>query len=219
MTEPTIKTVISLLFVWIAVTLSGSLIGCRPSLSYTVSEDLLRRLPKSSRRAEFQAKTVVTIAIDRRSTVKREIKTTRNEISRTHEKIKKAKEQKSKGGAREADKIDLEVDMLGSKVNYLHDMVDHHQVRLKLAEMELILAKAQYELSKVRLVKSNNIGFDGDEEDFVSQVKSIQEDVNDFRKDVGADAADLKRREEEWLVVKKKYYSSIGESSKGWWTE
>jgi predicted acylesterase/phospholipase RssA len=208
-----------LLIVWIMAFLAGALSGCGPSLSHTVPDDLLRRLPKSSRRAEFQAKTVVTIAVDRRSTVKREIKTALNEISRTRDKIRKAKEQKGKVGAREADKIDLQIDMLGSKVDYLHDVVDHHRVRQKLAEMELVLAEAQYELSKVRLVKSNNISFDGDEEDFIDQVKSIQEDVDEFRKEVEADAADLKRLEEQWNAVKKKYYSSIGESSKGWWTE
>ena len=90
---------------------------------------------------------------------------------------------------------------------------------LKLADMELILAKAQFELSKVRLVKKHSIAFDNDEEDFVEQVKSIQQDVDEFRKEVEEDAAELKHEEEEWLAVKKRYYSSIGESVKGWWTE
>ena len=43
--------------------------------------------------------------------------------------------------------------------------------------------------------------------------------MDDFRKEVDEDAAELKREEDEWLAVKKKYFSSIGESSKGWWTE
>ncbi len=72
MTEPATKNAIRLLVAWMVALLAGSLGGCGPSLSYTVSDDLLRRLPKSSRRAEFQAKTVVTIAVDRKSTVKRE---------------------------------------------------------------------------------------------------------------------------------------------------
>ncbi|MBW1870811.1 MAG: hypothetical protein JRJ19_02040 [Deltaproteobacteria bacterium] len=197
----------------------GLLAGCGPSLSYTVSPDLIKRLPKSSRRSVFQAETVVTIAVDRMSAVKRTIDNTHREIDRTLTRIKKIKEGAANAAAREADKVDMEVDMLEAKIDFLNDKIDHFEVKLELADMELILAKAQFELAKVKLVKKHSIAFDDDEEDFIEQVKSIQSDVNDFRKEVEEDAADLKREEDEWLAVKKKYFSSIGESSKGWWTE
>lgn len=193
--------------------------GCGPSLSHTVPQDLLKRLPKSSRRSVFQARTVVTIAIDRKSAVKRKINSTKREIEKTREKIKAAEKERGKTSARESDQIAMEIMMLEAKVDYLHDVIDHLELKAELAEMELVLAQAQFELSKVQLVKKHSIAFGGDEEDFVDQVKSIQEDVNVFRKDVEEDAADLKREEEAWLAVKKRYYSSIGESSKGWWTE
>lgn len=195
------------------------LAGCGPSLSYTVSPDLIKRLPKSSRRSVFQAETVVTIAVDRKSSVKRKIDNARREIDRTEERIDKAKKEAQGAAAREADKIDMEIDMLDAKIDFLNAKIDHLQLRLKLADIELLLAKAQFELAKVRLVKKHSIAFSGSEEDFVDQAKSLQADVDDMRKDVDADAADLKRKEEQWLAVKKKYFSSIGESSKGWWTE
>jgi hypothetical protein len=193
--------------------------GCGSSLSYTVPPDLIQRLPKSSRRSVFQARTVVTIAIDRKSAIKRKIDSSHREIERTHEKIKAAEKERDAASAREADKLDMEVDMLHAKIDYLHEVIDHQEYRAELAEKELLLAKAQFELSKVKLVKKHSIAFGGDEEDFVEQVESLQEEVDDFRKDVEEDAADLKAEEEHWQAIKKKYYSSIGESSKGWWTE
>jgi len=176
------------------------LAGCGPSLSYTVSPDLIKRLPKNSRRSVFQAETVVTIAVDRKSSVKRQIDNARREIDRTEERIRKVNKEAEGAGARDAEKIDKEIDMLDAKIDFLHEQIDHLEMSLKLAE-------------------KHSIAFGGSEEDFMEQAKSIQEDVDDMRKDVDKDAADLKRSEEEWLAVKKKYFSSIGESSKGWWTE
>jgi chromosome segregation ATPase len=205
---------------FLALTACAALLsGCGPSLSYTVSPELIKRLPKSSRRSVFQAETVVTIAVDRKSSVKRQIDNARREIDRTEERIKKARKEAEGAAAREAEKIDMEIDMLDAKIDFLNDKIDHLEMSLKLAEMELVLAKAQFELAKVKLVKKHSIAFSDSEEDFVEQAKSIQADVDDMRKDVDEDAADLKRKEESWLAVKKKYFSSIGESSKGWWTE
>jgi hypothetical protein len=199
--------------------MAGLLAGCGSSLSYSVSPDLIRRLPKSSRRSVFQAETVVTIAVDRKSAIKRKIDSTTREVERTEERIKAIEKELASAGARDADKLDMEIDMLEAKIDYLKDVISHQEVRLDLAEKELLLAKAQFELSKVKLVKKHSIAFDGDEEDFVDQVTDLQEKVDEFRKDVDEDAADLKLAEEEWLAIKKRYYSSIGESSKGWWTD
>ena len=195
------------------------LTGCAGSLSYTVDQSLIKRLPKSSRRSVFQAETVVTIAVDQKSTTKRQIDSTRREIARTEERVESLKKRQEAAAAREADKIDMEIDMLWAKVSYLEDKVDHLYFVLKLRDKELLLAKAQFELAKVKLVKKHSIAFDGNEEDFVDQVRSLQEEVNDFRMDVEEDAADLKASEDEWLAVKKRYFSAVGESSKGWWTE
>ena len=82
-----------------------------------------------------------------------------------------------------------------------------------------MLAKAQFELAKVRLVKKHSIAFSGTIEEFEEQVKDIQADVSSLRKEVDSEAAALKVEEEKWLSAKKRYYSAIGESSKGWWTE
>jgi hypothetical protein len=195
------------------------LLGCGASLSYSVDQSLIKRLPKSSRRSVFQAETVVTIAVDQKSTTKRQIDSAKREISRTEGRIENLKKRQESAAAREADKIDMEIDMMGAKVDYLEDKVDHLRYVLKLRDKELLLAKGQFELAKVRLVKKHSIAFDGSEEDFVDQVRSLQEEVDEFRMDVEEDAADLKLSENEWLAVKKKYYSAVGESSKGWWTE
>ena len=203
----------------IALVTALLLIGCGGSLSYTVDQSLIKRLPKSSRRSVFQAETVVTIAVDQMSTTKRQIDTTRREIARTEERIENLKKRQEAAAAREADKIDMEIDMLWAKVGYQEDKIDHLYFVLKLRDKELLLAKAQFELAKVKLVKKHSIAFDGNEEDFVDQVRSLQEEVNEFRMDVEEDAADLKASEDEWLAVKKRYFSAVGESSKGWWTE
>jgi cell division protein FtsB len=198
---------------------AATLLGCGASLSYSVDQSLIRRLPKSSRRSVFQAETVVTIAVDQKSTTKRQINGAKREIDRTEERVKNLENSQDSAAAREVDKINMEIDMLEAKVDYLDDKVDHLYYVLKLRDKELLLAKAQFELAKVKLVKKHSIAFDGSEEDFVDQVRSLQEEVNEFRLDVEEDAVDLKLSENEWLVVKKKYYSAVGESSKGWWTK
>jgi hypothetical protein len=197
----------------------GGLIGCGPSLSLTVPDNLLLRLPKNSRKSVFQAETLVTIAVDHKGSIRRQIENTELEISRTKIKIDEAKKARSTATARTADKSKLEIRMLDVKENYLEDYLDHQHTVYELADKELLLAKAQFELVKVQLVKTHSIAFDEDEKDFVEQVKEIEEDVNDFRKEVDAEAAQLKRSEEKWLAAKKEYYSAIGESDKGWWTE
>ncbi len=193
--------------------------GCGPSLHYTVPEDLLKRLPKSSRRSVFQAETVVTIAIDRKGAIKRTVDNTEREIDRTLEKIKKAEKEQARASSSKKAQYDLEIEMLEAKVDYLHKVIDHQDIKMKLAQWELVLAKAQFELAKVRLVKRHSIAFSGDEEDFVQQVNDIKADVEDLRKEVAEADAELKVEEQKWLAAKKRYYSSIGESSKGWWTE
>jgi len=193
--------------------------GCGPSLSHTVPDDLLKRLPKSSRRSVFQAETVVTIAIDRRGAIKRTVDNSLREIDRTREKVRAAKKRRSQASGDKKANIDLEIDMLEAKIDYLYDVIDHQDIRQKLADWELVLAKAQFELAKVQLVKKHSIAYSGSVEDFENQVKSIQADVDGLRKEVDAEAARLKLEEDKWLAAKKRYYSSIGESSKGWWTE
>jgi peptidoglycan hydrolase CwlO-like protein len=204
--------------VFFAIVLGG-LVGCGSSLSLTVPDDLLQRLPKNSRKSVFQAETLVTIAVDHKGSVKRQIDNAELEISRTKTKIDESKKERKAATTRTADKINLEINMLEVKIDYLYDYLDHQHIVLKLADRELLLARAQFELVKVQLVKKHSIAFNKDEEDFVKQVKKIEEDVNDFRKKVDAKAADLKKSEERWLAAKKEYYAAIGESDKGWWTE
>lgn len=193
--------------------------GCGPSLSYTVEPELLRRLPKKSRRSVFQARTVVTIAIDRLSSIRRQIDSTRRDIDRIKEREDKIEKEMETAGPRESQRRRGEIQVLDARKEYLEHKIDFLEEKHDVAEYELLLAKAQFELAKVRLVKKHSIAFDGDEADFVEQVKDLQQEVDERRKDLQGEEAELKRREQEYLAVKKKFYSSIGESSKGWWTE
>ncbi len=193
--------------------------GCGPSLSHTVPEDLLQRLPKSSRRSVFQAESVVTIAFDGKGAVKRKRDTTLREIDRIGEKIEDARKRRSGASGDKADEIGLEIEMLKAKRDYLHDVVAHQDIHMKLAAWKLTLAGAQFELAKVRLVKKHSIAFSDSVEDFEAQVEDIKADVNELSREVDAEAAALKLEEEKWLAAKKRYFTRIGESSKGWWTE
>jgi len=193
--------------------------ACGPSLSLTVPPDLIRRLPKNSRRSVFQAETVVTIAVDRRSSVQREIGDVKREIQRTKEKIRDAEKRQNKADGAEAEKIDMEIEVWEAKIDYLEEKVDHLGLRLELADRELILARAQFELSKAKLVKKHKINYDTSEEEFIEQVRDIQGDVDEFRGEVEEDAARLKECERDWLKTKDRFYSSMGQSGKGWWTE
>ncbi|HOX45706.1 MAG TPA: hypothetical protein PK668_19050 [Myxococcota bacterium] len=203
----------------LAALAAACLPACGMTLSYTVDEDMLQRLPKASRRSVYQAETIVTIAIDAKGAVKRKIDNTIREDDRLEAKISEAKDRRGKASGDQVAKIDLEIRMLRAKLDYNDAFVDHQRTVLKLSDLELLLARAQFELAKAQLIKKHSIQGDMAVEDFEGQVKDIQARVAEFRKDVDEEAADLKEEENRWLEAKKAYFAAIGESSKGWWTE
>jgi len=193
--------------------------ACGMSLRYTVDEDMLQRLPKASKRSVYQAETIVTIAIDAKGAVKRKIDNALKENDRLDAKIDEVKAQRGKASGDQVTKLGLEIRMLEAKQDYNEALVDHQRLVLKLSDRELLLARAQFELAKAQLIKKHSIQGDMAVEDFEGQVRDIQARVAEFRKDVDEEAAELKEEENRWLEAKKAYYSAIGESSKGWWTE
>ena len=195
------------------------LLGCGPSLSDTVPDNVIERLPKASRRSVFQAETIVTIALDRRASVAREIQNLHRELRKTGEIMRLTDKRLDKAEGGEKGRIEQEIEVLEVKEELLERQIDHQEIVLKLADYEVILARAQFELSKVKLVKKHSIKFGEDEEDFVEQVQSIQEDVNDQREVVAEDERELKQQEESFLALKKKYNMMDGEPSKGWWAQ
>jgi hypothetical protein len=193
--------------------------GCGPSLSETVPDGVIQRLPKASRRSVFQAETIVTIALDRRASVVRETQNLNRELTKTKELARLADKRLDKAKDEERDRIKQEIEVLEAKEELLDRQIDHQEIELKLADYEVVLAKAQFELAKVKLVKKHSIKFGGEEKDFTDQVQSIQEDVNDKRKDVADDEKEVKEQEESFLALKKKYNMMDGEPSKGWWVQ
>ncbi len=208
-----------LVFSCASLLLAAGFSACGPSLSYTVPDDLLQRLPKKSRRSVFQAETVVTIAVDRKSAVKREQESTHREIDASRERIEKIEKESSAGGPAAEKKGQAEINMLEASIDYLKEKLDHLDLALSVAEDELLLARAQFELAKLQLVKKHAIAYSGDEKDFVEQVNDIQRYVEKRRRRLEQDAAELKREEDKFMEIKRRFFSSIGESSKGWWTE
>lgn len=208
-----------LLFSCATLLLAAGFSACGPSLSYTVPDDLLQRLPKKSRRSVFQAETVVTIAVDRKSAVKREQENTRREIDALRERIEKIEKESASESSAAEKKGKAEINMLEANIDYLEEKLDHLGLALSVADDELLLARAQFELAKVQLVKKHAIAFGGDEKDFVEQVNDIQRYVEKRRRQLEQNAAALKREEDKFMEIKKRFFSSIGESSKGWWTE
>ncbi len=188
------------------------LMGCGPSLSYTVPQETIQRLPKGSRRSVFQARTVVTIAVDRKATIRRQKEVIKRDIEKIHQKMDKARKDGDKH-------LDLELTMLDFQVDYLKDKLDHQDTLQEMADRDLLLSKAQFELAKAKLVKKHSVAFDGEVSEFEAQLKDIRAAADEYRKKVDSEAAELKAVENQWLAAKKTYFSAIGESSKGWWTE
>ncbi|RME25733.1 MAG: hypothetical protein D6806_07435, partial [Deltaproteobacteria bacterium] len=122
------------------------------------------------------------------------------------------------GGQKKA-RLEAELDMLDAKERYLGAKGEFLERSLEVADKEVMLARAQFELAKLKLVKKHSIAFDGDEQDFVEQVEDWKHTVEEERRDLQQMEAELKLEEKKWLEAKKRFYSSVGESSKGWWTE
>ena len=90
--------------------------------------------------------------------------------------------------------------------------MDHRARAEDQERARLIVAKAQFELAKARLVKKNNVPGASDIElaDFEAQVEEYKEDVNDTDEDIAVAEAEMATKEEAWVAKSEQLAAATG---------
>lgn len=204
-------------------------VGCG-GLSYTVDRSLLKDISIENKLLLFDAENDVSIALDERENIRKQMQETRQDIADAKAKIKEAKsdaERAVQKGDKNAEQIgDLAEDVYEKKIDFLRERISFLRTRLDAQDRMVYVAWARYELAKAKLVKKNNVrgSNDVDLADYEEQVDKYVETAKEDAESVKQDEAELAKVQQEWLVEREKLLAASGgglgsswvEDSSGW---
>lgn len=202
-----------MLLVWLAACLSGC------GLRHTVDRSLLSEIAMEYKLTLFDAENEVSIAMDERDHIVRQIQ----ELKRDIAEAERQQEDASADGVRarrnnQAEKAalaDQAAEVFGLKVDYLEARLDLLRTRLDVQSTFVDVARAKLELAKAQLVERNNVRgaesvnvakFEQQVEDYVGRAKKAQEMLNRVQGEVDEVKAT-------WLAAREK----LNQASGGGW--
>jgi len=161
----------------LAVGVVGQL-GCA-GLWHRIDRDDLDRIPNDEKLALFDAENEVIIAKDNIEAVEREISDGREAVERARVKIKALEENPDVAGISSPDVLELYREWAKLRYELREDEMRHSYVKREVADEELWLARAHYELAKAQLVHDHDPerGADVDVEAFEGQVQDWEAKV------------------------------------------
>ena len=197
--------------VWIT-----AILGCRSAPTLRVDADVLDKITIENKLLLFDAENELNIAIDSRDQVVDEIAQYKDDIRRAKKKQAVAERDADvfadKGDPERARVAALRADAEGTRIDFLEATLEWARERLVKERRRLVVAKAQFELAKARLVKKNNVPGASDIvlADFEEQVADYKEDVDAADEDIAAAEAEMNSKEEAWIVVADKLAAATG---------
>jgi len=175
---------------WGAV-LSG---GCA-DLSKTVPRSLLAGLSVENKLALFEAENELAIAWDEHEQAVHKILEVKAAMSEAQEQVSISREDKAraeqKKNAKGAQVSASAIKSYSAKVDYLDAVLDAARVRLRVKEAVVVVAEAQFELVKARLIKKNSV-------DGAQNIK-----LPDFEQQVERCVKRVRQRQQELAAVEK----------------
>jgi hypothetical protein len=199
-------------------------VGCG-GLSYTVNRGLLKDISIENKLILFDAENDVSIAIDERENIRKQMQETRQDIADAKAKIKEAKsdaERATLKGDKNAETIgDMAEDVYEKKIDFLKERIAFLRSRLDAQDRLVYVAWARYELAKAKLVKKNNVrgASDIDLADYEEQVDKYVETAKEDAESVKQDEAELAKAQQEWLVEREKLLAASGGGLGSSWVE
>ncbi len=194
-------------------------------LSYTVDRDLLKDVSIENKLVLFDAENDVSIALDERESLKKQVNEARQDISDAKAKIKEAKadaERAAEKGDGNAQQVgDLAEETYDKKIDYLNERISFLKRRLDAQERLIYVAWARYELAKAKLVKKNNVRGANDVEipDFEEQVDKFVELAKEDTESLKQEEAQLAQVQQEWLAQREKLQAASGGGLGSSWVE
>ncbi|MEQ8275198.1 MAG: hypothetical protein RMA76_43575 [Deltaproteobacteria bacterium] len=201
---------------WVVGVVALSFCSCRSAPSLRVDADVLDKITIENKLLLFDAENELNIAIDSRDQVVDEIAQIKDDIRRARKKQQVAERDSEvfadKGDNERAKFAALRAVTEDSRIEYLEAYLAWSRERLVKERARLIVAKAQFELAKARLVKKNNVPGASDIElaDFEAQVEEYKEDVNDTDEDIAVAEAEMATKEEAWVAKSEQLAAATG---------
>ncbi len=198
--------------------------GCG-GLSYTVDRDLLKDISIENKLILFDAENDVSIALDERESLKKQMTETRQDIADAKAKIIEAKTDadraEAKGDANAETVGDLAEEAYDKKIDWLGDRLSFLRRRLDAQDRLVYVAWARYELAKAKLVKKNNTRGANDIElqDFEEQVDKCVELAKEDTESLKQEEVELQQSQQEWLAMREKLQAASGGGLGSSWVE
>lgn len=209
---------------WAAGLMALSVSACG-GLSYSVPRDLLQEVSVENKLTLFEEENNVSIALDEREQIRREIQLVKEDIIDTDKQIEEA----IGDGERAADKGDAEreriavmaEEVFAMKKDFLREQIGLLRERLKVQDAFIYVAFARYELAKAKLVKKNNVrgAQDVDLEDFEEQLTEYVEAAKGYQQDFSEREAEVEEVRKGWLAQREQLQKASGGGIGSAWAE
>lgn len=200
--------------VWSLVAVGG-LAACGP-LSYTVDRELLRDVSVENKLILFDAENDVSIALDERENLRRQIMDLRQDIRDAEAQILEANSDRDryseKGDQERVGVSELAVDVYELKIDWLEERISLARERLSMQDRLIMVAAAKYELAKAKLVKNYNVRGAADLElvDYEAQVDAQVEQAKSSQADLTEAEAVVAEAEKVWQAKREELRKASG---------
>ncbi len=194
-------------------------------LGYTVQRDMLKQIAIEYKLTLFDAENDVSIAMDERDKIQREIRLVYKDKHATQAQIEEAESDEEraaeKGDATAEAVAEYAAEVFEMRIDYLDMRIDFLRARKKGQDGIVAVALAKYELEKATLVKKNNVrgSEDIDLADFKEQVSDYVERAQDFQLDLDELAQEVEAEKQAWLVEREKLSKMSGGGIGSTWVE
>lgn len=201
---------------WLLVGAFVSVCACASAPRKRVDGKVLEKLTIENRLLLFDAENELNIAIDARYQVLDEIEAIKDDIDRAKRKLDTARRDISTfQGKKDGEQVriaKMREQTQKTRIKYLEARLGWARERLKVEDKRLIVAQAEFELAKARLVKKNNVPGASriTLKDYESQVSTYEGKVEDADKNVDKALAKLTEREEAWIRASRELQEASG---------
>ncbi|MBI5508818.1 MAG: hypothetical protein HY903_08705 [Deltaproteobacteria bacterium] len=198
--------------------------GCG-HLSYTVDRDQLQEITIENKLLLFDAENDVSIALDEKEAIHREIQQVKQDIEDADLQIAETENdaaRASEKGDHEKEKVcEQAIEVYDLKIRYLEEYLLFLRDKLKAQDDLIIVAEAKFELAKAKLAKNNNVrdaadielaDFEAQVDDKVARAKDTFQELAEFEKEVDG-------VKEQWLGRRDQLMAASGGGIGSPWAE
>jgi hypothetical protein len=208
----------------LTIVLMSCAFGCG-GLSYTVDRDLLTEVSVENKLILFDAENDLSIQVDERENIRRQISELRQDIKDAESKIREAEQDIERAGqkndAAAAQVGELARQTYFAKIDFLEEQLDLLRERMDMQERVVYVAWAKFELAKAKLVKKNNVrgASDIDLADFEAQVDKYVEKAKDDQERLKSVEEKVAAAEQAWIAQREQLRAASGGGQGSEWAE